>query len=456
MANREVTTKFFPEELMTVDLSDASAFEADKITTTWTGRGKVIWTRGWTPNELNPRLNPSTLHQPEQIDSKFDNDDKQIGWRLFVPSGLLAKGKASPPLDPIPVTLLLGRGGEELGYGLRIYFERAGTSALLCLSGREGADKGGRWNVGIGQKTIEGIFSNAGLKGKPQVQVLAGYSTGYGVVQTINNDLVPLAPVKRLVFFDCIYRSDSPPIPKGDPPPTLTIGDKPDVSATAPNKVLSEMGGAILSNPFNTRRAITRLASANKNCVFAAYSTTSGGSPRHAVWKITTKTATTKESKTLVTLGNRPIVEFPKLAELREMKTPKGSSYSPYEAFDALILSRYVDLGIKAGLVVPTEPPQVYKDIIKLGLPPRGTIFSSDAIKTLVTVPATIPQAPIDLMAWAKTLPKPPSGADREKAGKLLLAHLLLLPGWNYGTGDLTEYRHAGCLSEFGWELLPV
>jgi len=58
-------------------------------------------------------------------------------------------------------------------------------------------------------------------------------------------------------------------------------------------------------------------------------------------------------------------------------------------------------------------------------------------------------------MTWAKSLPTKPSGSERTTAGKLLLDHNLILPGWEYGVNDLTEYRHAGCLSEFGWELLP-
>src|SRR5690242_15549008 len=100
---RDWSMKFFPDELMTVDYS---AVEADG-TTDWNGNKKALWDQGSTPNELNPRLNSGTLHQPEVIDSKQDSSDK-INWTLFVPSAILAKAKASPPLDPIPVTLLLG------------------------------------------------------------------------------------------------------------------------------------------------------------------------------------------------------------------------------------------------------------------------------------------------------------------------------------------------------------
>jgi hypothetical protein len=441
---RKWSTKFFDDELMTVDMA---AVAADG-TTDWTGKGKVVWKRGSTANELNPRLNTGTLHQPEVIDSKYDNIDK-VTWSLFIPSATLTKAKAATPLDPIPVTLLLGRGDEELGYGLRLYFERAGTGALLCLSGREGADPGGRWNVGIGQKTIEGIFSGAGLAGKPQVQVLAGYSTGYGVAQTINNELVPLAPVKRLVLFDCIYRTDKPALPKGEAPPQLATGDQPEFgSAPAGQLVLDEHKEAFRRQPFNMRRAITRLTAANKSCVIAAYSTTSGGSPRYALWK--------SDQSTLVMLGTRPVVEIPKLAELRNEKAASGSSWSASEAYDALILSRYLELGTKAGLITATDPPKPYQDIISKGVPSRGTVFSSSNIKPLVAVPSGLPSAAIDMLTWAQGLPAKPSSKQRTSAATLLLQHQLLLPGWNYGVDDLAEYRHAGCLSEFGWELLPL
>jgi hypothetical protein len=53
------------------------------------------------------------------------------------------------------------------------FFERSGTGVLLCLSGREGQDTGGRWNVGITQALIEKTFRDSGLAGKPEVRVPA-------------------------------------------------------------------------------------------------------------------------------------------------------------------------------------------------------------------------------------------------------------------------------------------
>ena len=460
---REWSIAFFPDELMT---SDYSSVAADS-TTDWTGHGKVLWKNGTFKNELNPKINTGTLIQPEVIPATVSGAEKDLvdgkagsknivtvatetidkyNWTLFIPSSILTKAKASLALNPIPVTLLLGRSNEEFGYGLRFYFERAGTGALLCLGGREGGDIGGRWNVGISQKTIETIFSNAGLPGKPQVQVLAGYSTGYGMVQTINNDLIPLAPIKRLVFFDCIYRTDRPALPKSESAPTLATGDRPEFgSAPAGQLILDEHKEGFVRQPFNTRRAIKRLLTANSNCVIAAYSCTSGGSPRYALWK--------SDKSTILMLGSRPVVEIPKLSDLRAEKVFTTSSWSPSTAYDALILCRYIELGTKAGLITATDAPKIYQDIITAGVPARGSIFSSATIQALVSVPSGVTST--DLMTWAKGLPTKPSCTERTNASKLLLAHNLILPGWEYGVNDLTEYRHAGCLSEFGWELLP-
>jgi hypothetical protein len=317
------------------------------------------------------------------------------------------------------------------------------------LSGREGADTGGRWNQGIGQKTIETIIAGVGLKGMPEVQVLAGYSTGYGVVQTINNDLVPLAPVKRLVLFDCLYRCDAPALAKGDPAPTLTTKDHPEfTSPAAGQQVLAENHSPFRATPFNTRRAIAKLLSASSSCVIAGYSATSGGSPRYCIF-------TTDKDPKMVRLGTRPIVEIPSLIELRTQTAGSASTWSPYDALDMLLLCRYLDLGTKAGLIGAAEPPAPHKTAIAAGLPPRGTVFATAVSKALVTLPSPMPATPVDLVTWASGLTAKPTGAQRNAAALLARQHELVLPGWLYGNDDLTEYRHAGVLCEFGWELLP-
>lgn len=438
-------TPFFTDEPLPVDY-DFDDPDGDGLAE-WPGQGGVLWDATSVDNELNPRLNPNTLLQPEVIDPKWDATDK-IGCVLFIPSSLMKQIRADPPLDPIPVTVLLGAGNEELGYGLRYYFQRAGTGPLLCLSGREGGNPGGRWNVGISQKTIEGLFASNGFKGKPEVQVSAGYSTGFGVVQMINSDLVPLAKVKRLVLFDCIYRCDKPALPPSAPRPLLLTGDLPEFGPPPAGQVLlDEKKEAFFQKPFNTRRAIARLTGASPDCLIAGYSATVSGSPRYALWTI--------GGEKPVLRGSHPVVALPVLAELRSEKAPPGSSCSPSEAFEILVLSRYLQLGADAGLIKADDPPASFRTIIAAGLPPRGSVFSCDAVKALVNLPPGL-SAGIDLVAWASAIPVRPTGAERVTASRLIREHHLVLPEWDYNIRtDLGEFRHAGPLLEFGWELLP-
>jgi hypothetical protein len=444
MKVREWSTPFFDDEPIAVTKADPT------WTGPWPGKGDVLWATSAVrlPNELNPRLVKGIVHQPEDVDEEFDTADT-VGWSLFVPSAVLKADKGKKP-PTIAVTLLQGRFGEDVGYGLRVFFERAGTGALLCLTAREGGDKGGRWNQGLGQKTIEGIFTGVGLKGKPEVQVLAGYSTGYGIVQTVNNDLVPLAAVKRLVLFDCLYRCDTPALPKGEPKPVLTTKDQPEFAAPAKGQqVLDEAREKKFQpSPFNTRRAITRLMAASKSCTVAGYSATRGGSPRYCLF-------TTGKPPTMVRWGTRPVVELARLIELRTQTVTGPSTWSPSDAHDMLLLCRYLDLGVKAGLVKPTDPPAPHRKAIAAGLPPRGTVFASAVSKAITAVPASLPAAPVDLLAWANGLADRPTGKERNTAARIVRDHMLLLPGWFYAYNDLTEYRHGGLLGEFGWELLP-
>jgi hypothetical protein len=120
-----------------------------------------------------------------------------------------------------------------------------------------------------------------------------------------------------------------------------------------------------------------------------------------------------------------------------------------------IVLCRYLDLGAKAGLIKPDDAPKTFKGAIAQGLPDRGTVISSDRTKPLVTKGAVLPSAPVDLLTWASGLSAKPTGGEFTQAARLVRDHNLLLPGWNYAPSDLDEYRHAGCLSEFGWELLP-
>src|SRR5262249_15462785 len=158
------------------------------------------------------------------------------------------------------------------------------------------------------------------------------------------NDLVPLAPVKRLVFFDCIYRTDKPAIPSGAPDATLAPKDRPEFTTAPPRlRVLDEGHEPFQPRPFNTRRAIEKLTSASSGCVVAGYSATPGGSPRYGLYERVVNSAG-KEEDRLRTPGTRPVVDIPVLVELRDTRRAY-QAWSPSNAFDMLALSRYLELG---------------------------------------------------------------------------------------------------------------
>jgi hypothetical protein len=445
---RQWSTEFFKDEMLPPEDSSPPGHLY-----TWPSRGQVLWIAGQnTPNELNQRnFTGGTLPQPEPVAPGVTD---VIPWSLYVPSVILAADRSSTPPAIIPVTLLLGRGDEEVGYGLRVFFERAGTGALFVLGGREGGaggDPGGRWNVGISQRTIEKIFSGLSLRGTPQIRVMAGYSTGYGICQTINNDLVPLAPVRRFVLFDCIYRCDSPPLPTSALPPALAPGDRPPFTAPAGGQViLTEVHKEPLRPvPFNMRRAITKLRAASPSCQVVGYSATPGGSPRYCIW--------TADRSKIVTPGIRPVVEMSSLVEFRTATASPPGSMPVTQAYDTLLLARYIKLGLDTRLVAPADLSAMpaIKDAISV-LPPRGTVAASSVTSPMISTPtAALPGSMILLPTWAAGLPSRLSQPERNAAAKLLRDHLLVLPGWTYGYDDLDEFRHAGALAEFGWELLP-
>ena len=98
----------------------------------------------------------------------------------------------------------------------------SGSAFLRSFAG-PGADqhlraRGGRisppaaWAVGITTQQIDALFTAAGLANqKWQVEIIAGYSTGYrGVNGTINNELVPLDKLKTVIFYDALYSGGQP------------------------------------------------------------------------------------------------------------------------------------------------------------------------------------------------------------------------------------------------------
>jgi hypothetical protein len=85
---------------------------------------------------------------------------------------------------------------------------------LINISGREAGwiKPPAAWAIGITSQQIDALFTATGLANqKWQVEIIAGYSTGYrGVNGTINNQLVPLDKLKTVILYDALYDGSEP------------------------------------------------------------------------------------------------------------------------------------------------------------------------------------------------------------------------------------------------------
>ena len=112
------------------------------------------------------------------------------------------------------VSLLFGVGGDTNLLGLGHFFEASPDRVLINISGREAGwiSPPASWAVGITTQQIDALFTAAGLANqKWQVEIIAGYSTGYrGVNGTINNKLVPLDKLKTVILYDALYSGGEP------------------------------------------------------------------------------------------------------------------------------------------------------------------------------------------------------------------------------------------------------
>ena len=115
------------------------------------------------------------------------------------------------------VAVFFGVGPEPNLFGLRSFFSPTITPVLVGVPGFESGwtDVPKAWGVGISKAIIRQLLDDAGFTGvKFQVEVMAGYSTGYrGLNLTTINKLVDLAPMKRFVYLDAFYLHDDHPMP---------------------------------------------------------------------------------------------------------------------------------------------------------------------------------------------------------------------------------------------------
>jgi hypothetical protein len=176
------------------------------------------------PNPLNdPALStvlPQTFAQVKPsvkaTQAIFDEPGKY--W-LYAPPKLKAWYDAASDKKELTarVAVFFGVGPEPNLFGLRQFFAETGVCVLVGVNGVESGWKNvpKAWGVGVSTKIIRTLLDDAGLKDLPfQVEVMAGYSTGYrGLNLTAINKLVDLSKLRRFIYLDAFYWHDDHPQP---------------------------------------------------------------------------------------------------------------------------------------------------------------------------------------------------------------------------------------------------
>ena len=248
---------------------------------------------------------------------------------------ILAGALIANPQATARVTLLFCVGSEFNRHGLRTFFVPKSDRVLITISGREAkaavpavppvpaVPAVPAWGVGITDPQIRQLFTLAGFPSATIViDTFAGYSTGHrGVNGTINNGLVGLSQLKRIVFLDALYRGDDP------------------------------LPGA------NTTRMLQKAQAANPNVDLVVYEVTPGGTPRDA--------------------AGHAAISLPATARFINLKPQ-------IDALKAFILARVSDNGVRDGYLLPSHVPTPIQQL-SLNLPPRGTMASSPLTQASAT-----------------------------------------------------------------------
>src|SRR5262249_47307735 len=126
-------------------------------------------------------------------------------------------------------------------------------------------EKTGPWGIGITDAMIADLLTQAlGTKVPSRLEVIAAYSTGYrGINGTINNSLVDLTHLQKMIFYDCLYRADGPKAPSGASMPPKRHREAP-------------------RSAFNTWRAVNAVLAASPTCKVIVYDVTPGGTPTYS------------------------------------------------------------------------------------------------------------------------------------------------------------------------------
>lgn len=219
---------FFSEEWLVIPLSNPRGVHFNRFSTPTLQPATTTLTM---QNPLDPAVGAG-LTQPEtQI--PLPNQGAFNEYCIFVPPALFTLAQLGPPPFPVKISVLFCVGTEYNRHGLRSFFEPRTDRVLITVPGIEAdASTGNRaWGIGITSDMINQLFfaaSTPSIANKWVVDIIAGYSTGYrGVNGTINNALLPISSISRVIFYDALYFGDEPPLPTGVSAPPVPPGVSP-------------------------------------------------------------------------------------------------------------------------------------------------------------------------------------------------------------------------------------
>lgn len=162
-------------------------------------------------NQANPNENSSLIVKQHGCPAK--GHDKRSANFYFSNSvitywqtTLSAKKKWETPIN---LTVLFAVGTELNRHGLRNFFEsQTNMQGIVVIAGVE-APRDNPVQIGVSPSTailkteLEKLF---GMEVLFNVKVLAAFSTGFcGLNSCLQNELLELSGVERLIFYDCLY-----------------------------------------------------------------------------------------------------------------------------------------------------------------------------------------------------------------------------------------------------------
>ena len=285
---------------------------------------------------------------------------KYLKWLATIPIISTADDAEFPDIKfPVNLTLFFSAPGDDPSIttlGLKFLFQHLEDSFVVVIPNFEDHGSSGKEpkNAGITNKIIDKLIQevsdkiNLKLHLEIKITCLTAYSAGYGgLVQSINNELITVDALQKIVFYDCLYRTDRPKLPVGEKKTMLL----PDENNTGPDE-FDTQGHA--GSAFNTRRAIIKAKQKNPALQVIAYCATSGGSPKYT---------SGKPSYT---------VTVDKLIDIRVSK-----GYPKY--LYALSLTRVLIMARNAGIISMNDIPQAFIDLHNSIIPARGQIASTSS-----------------------------------------------------------------------------